>query len=234
MLPKVTKRRFVDYILEFIIVLLGITIAFWLSNLGEKRTENRLEQLYLQQLMEDLTMDINGFKRGIVYNDNKIEDLSKGIGYLQSQPRRMASADTIAKYALRVGNYNFFYPTNNSYLTLQQSGDLKIIKDQELKKKLISLYQSYMLIKNEQDNLIQALDDNFFPTLYESYDMILDQVTDPAYFRSTKCTNFIGFAVNQTNQLNNLYHSSSRLAKETADLIELEMGGSQSSENDPN
>ena len=58
MLPKITKRKFADYIIEFCIVLLGITIAFWLSNLGDRKKENHLEHVYLEQLNEDLTEDL--------------------------------------------------------------------------------------------------------------------------------------------------------------------------------
>ena len=233
MLPKSSKRKLVDYVMEFVIVLLGISIAFWLSNLGEKRKENRLEEVYLNQLNDDLIEDINSFRRTQEFNEIKIESLNKGISYIEKESGKLV-ADTIVKYAFLVGNYNFFYPSNHTYLTLQQSGDLAFIRNQELKKKLVSLYQSYDAIKTEQTNLIQALDDNFFPDLYENVDMITGKVVSKDYFKTSKCTNFIAFTKQQTEQLKRLGALSERLAGETADLIQMETGALKSIQDNSN
>ena len=98
----------------------------------------------------------------------------------------------------------------------------------------MALYQSYSLIKNEQDNLIQALDDNFFPELYGSIDMITGRITDRAYFQTVRCTNFIAFTKQQTSQLINIERLSKRLANETADLVSIELGGLKPVNNSPN
>ena len=217
------KKKFLEYIVEFAIVLLGITIAFWLSNLGEKAKEARQEEVYLEQLYEDITNDFNALTNAMEFNDLKIAELEKGVEYV-AKFHQSLSADSVANYALQCGNYNFFYPKNNSYITLQQSGDLKIIQDQTLKNNFIALYQSYELVKNEQANLIQALDDHFFPFVYESFDLITGNISNPAFFTSVKCTNFLAFTVQQTGQINQLYAYSKRLAGKTADLIQSKLG----------
>jgi Family of unknown function (DUF6090) len=232
MLPKIINRKIGDYIIEFCIVLLGITIAFWLSNLGDQAKERRLEAVYLQQLNQDINDDINGLKRAISFNDSKIADLSNGVNYIFANSKKL-SADSVATYAMACGEYNFFYPTSNSYITLQQSGDLKIIRDQELKKKLIALYQSYDLIKNEQGNLIQALDENFFPQLHESFNMITGELTSSSFFTSVKCTNFIAFTAQTTGQINRLYQYSSKLASQTSAMILKDLGESNPVQDGP-
>lgn len=207
------------------IVFLGITIAFWLSNLGDRAKERKLEGVYLQELNEDISVDIKVLTQSIKFNDAKIANLNKGINYVIVNSKNL-DADSVANYALSCGSYNFFYPTSNSYIILQQSGDLKIIKDQGLKKKLIALYQSYDLIKNEQGNLIQALDDNFFPKLHESFNLITGEVTNKAFFRSVKCTNFIAFTMQTTEQLNDFYQYASKLATQTSEMILKDLGES--------
>jgi len=232
MLQKILKRKFGDYVIEFCIVLLGITIAFWLSNLGEKAKERRLEKVYLQQLNEDITEDINVMMKAISFNNIKITSLNTGVNYIYKNSKSL-STDSVEKYTLQCGNYNFFYPTSNSYVTLQQSGDLKIIRDQELKKKLIVLYQSYEIIKTEQLNIVQALDDNLYPLLYESYDMITEEITDSEFFKSTKCTNFVAFTLDSTSQMNDLYKYSKRLAEATSDWIINDLGELDATQDNP-
>ncbi len=227
------NTRIKEYFIEFIIVILGITIAFWLTNQSELRKEKRLEKAYLKQLLDDLNQDIESFNITTKFNKNKTASLNECLIYIVEH-QGMLSADTIAKYALQVGNYNFFYPSNHTYLTLQQSGDLRLLQSQKLKKNLVVLYQSYNLIKNEQDNLIQALDDNFFPELYTNVDMITGRVTNKKYFTTTQCTNFLAFTKQQTQQLIRQEEISKRLAQETSNLIITELGLTQTSKSEMN
>lgn len=221
------KSSIKEYIIEFVIVILGITIAFWLSNLSEIRKENRLEDVYLQQLHDDLITDINVLDRGLKASERKIEFLQTGMGYILSMERKKLSADSVASIALTLGNFVFFFtPTNDTYLTLQQSGDLKIIKSMVLKKKLVTLYKYYELIRLEQSNFSEALDDNFFPKMYSSFDLIRNMVVDPTYFKSMLCINFIGFTAQETARLNSLFENSKKIASEMRDLLKEELGES--------
>ena len=214
-----------EYIIEFVIVILGITIAFWLSNLGEINKENRLEDVYLHQLHDDIITDINVLDRGLKASTRKIEFLQEGLDYILSTDRNKLSTDSVANIALTLGNFGFFFtPTNDTYLTLQQSGDLKIIKSMELKKKLVKLYKYYELIRVEQANFSEALDDNFFPKMYSSFDLMNSKVVDPTYFRSILCINFIGFTAQETQRLNSLFENSKEIASEMRDLLKEELG----------
>lgn len=229
------KTTVKEYLIEFIIVIFGITIAFWLSNLGEIKKENRLEEVYLEQLRGDISIDINAFDRGIKRSSEKGNFLQKGLAYVLNQDRNKLSADSIAKYAITLGDFgSFFTPTNDTYLTLQQSGDLKIIKNMELKKKLVTLFKYYDIIKNEQSNITQALDDNFFPDMYQNFDLITNTVMEPSFFRSTMTINFIGFVAQESGRLNTLYKNSRLLALETKELLDTELGDSESTQNQSN
>ncbi len=227
------NRGFIDFVVEFIIVLLGITIAFWLTNLGEKRKEGQLEDTYLSQLREDIVEDIQALKSSSEFDQSKVNLMEKGIKYVAENNNRLR-ADSIIPYVLAVGSYNFFTPTDQTYLTLSQSGDLALIQNQELKKKLVSLYQSYGSIKTEQGNIIQALDDNFFPELNKAIDRITGELKNPRFFISHECTNYIAFIRDETSRLMNYGKFSKRLAEQTLDLIDTEIGQSNSGDNPTN
>lgn len=234
-MPRNKKSSIKEYLIEFAIVISGITIAFWLSNLGEVKKENRLEDSYLEQLRDDFITDIKVFDRGLTASEKNVDFLQKGLEYIHRTQRDRLSADSVSKVALTLGDFSFFFkPTNDTYLTLQQSGDLKIIKSMELKKKIVNLYKNYELIRLEQVNFIEALDDNFFPNMYDSYDLLNEKVVDPAFFHSILCINFIGFTAQETQTLNNLFRSSRKLALETIDFIENMMGSSNLTQNEAN
>lgn len=193
--------------IEFLIVILGITIAFWLSNLGEERKEARLEQAYLQDLNTDLIKDQKSLTYSINQNKDKYETLVEAYKYYRSKGPKVP-IDSLIGYAQTLGNYFHFTPNDYTYLSLQQSGDFKIIKDRNLKKAMIELYQQYGLVKVEQDNVIDALDRNYFPVLTEKYDMITGEVIEPAYFESAAFKNTIMFSINEISTLIKFYERS--------------------------
>lgn len=193
-----------DIFIEFVIVLLGITIAFWLSNLGEERKERELEEAYTKDLNTDLIKDQKALIYSIKQNEEKFEVLKQAYIYF-SKSKTKAPIDSLIGYAQTVGNYFHFTPNDYTYLSLQQSGDFKIIQDRSLKKSMIELYGLYGLINSEQVNVIDALDRNYFPVLTSKYDMITGQVVDPNYFESAEFRNTIMFSINEINTLLSLY-----------------------------
>lgn len=193
-----------NILIEFLIVLLGITIAFWLSNLGEERKERILEQAYLQDLNTDLLQDQKALQYSIKENEQKFETLKQAYLYF-GQSEVKVPIDSLIGFAQTVGNYFHFTPNDYTYLSLQQSGDFKILLDRNLKKSLIELYGLYGLINTEQVNVIDALDNNYFPILMRKYDMITGNVVEPEYFESAEFRNTIMFNLNEINTLVSFY-----------------------------
>ncbi len=203
------KSNFKDYFIEFIIVILGITIAFWLSNLGETKKESQLEAQYINDLRSDLKKDSVYLSSSIDKNQVKLRELSKAILFFQGQQSSL-TYDSMPTYANLVGNYNFFEPNEYTYLSLQQSGDFKVFKNKDFKKALVELYRSYELIELEHTNLSSALDDNFYPQFMSSYDLINDEIIDIGYFKTPLFRNFVAFTMNETSVLNRYYERALR------------------------
>lgn len=199
--------KFKDYLIEFFIVLLGITIAFWLSNLGEKKKEKELEALYLEDIRSDLKEDQEDLAYCIEENKQKLITLSKAITYYQGE-NNGTNLDSLVKYAGLIGNYFHFNPNDYTYISLQQSGDFKILTSRELKSSLIELYKLYDFIEREQVNVLDALDGNYFPVLMRNLDMVTGQVVNPGYFTSTEFKNNMGFVINEVSTLIRMYNTA--------------------------
>lgn len=211
------KIGFKEYFIEFIIVILGITIAFWLSNLGEDRKERRLEIQYLNDLRADLEKDLELLNSSIASNDRKMQKLGEAISFFQGQNPAL-TYDSMPVYADIVGNYNFFEPSDYTYISLQQSGDFKVLQDKDLKKSLIELYQSYELIEREHNNLSVALDDNFYPEYMANYDLINDEIVNITYFKTPLFKNFVGFTMNETFVLNRFYNRARKIIESILEM----------------
>ena len=198
-----------DYFIEFIIVLLGITIAFWLSNLGEKRKEKELEAQYIQDIEQDLADDIKALNFSIEQGQKKLERLVSVVNYYQGGETSI-TADSLPDYANLIGNYSFFIPNDYTYISLQQSGDFSLLRDRDLKRNLIQIYELFETIKFEQNNVISALDQNYFPVLMKNFDMLSGSIVNAEYFQSTQFRNSVVFMINETSTLIWMYKSAQK------------------------
>ena len=55
--PKVEKKNFKEYFLEFIMIFLAVTLGFFAENIREHITEKKQGEIYIKSLIEDLEKD---------------------------------------------------------------------------------------------------------------------------------------------------------------------------------
>jgi len=191
-----TKRRWSNYLIELLIVIIGISIAFWLNNIGIKN-KNKLEKYsYLTDIRNDLKTDSLRLSLNVKNNEIKIEKLENALDLIE----KSAPIDSVLVNIMEIGNYDFFSPDNFTITSLLQSGDLKLIDSEETKKELLRLLKVYESIDNMQKNFLQALDDNFFPMLLTKVDMIKFKAVDPNFFYGIQIKNYCAFTLNETKQ----------------------------------
>lgn len=216
------RQKALEYLIEFILVIVGISIAFWLSEKAEDNKKDKLEVQYLEDLKEDLQSDIDLIEYLTSLNQSKTVELNKALTYLAGQPSELTK-DSIPAYAIAIGNLNLFYPNNFTYISLKQSGDFKIIKNHDVRKLLVRLYSSYESLEREQSNLVNALDDHFFPEYFRNYELLTGKIINQAYFESAHLSNFMAFTANQTNSILVYFERSQTIAEKTIDLINAEL-----------
>ena len=72
-------------LLEILIVIVGITIAFWLNNWGEEKKERQLEVEFLKTLRSDLAADSSAFFYQIGENEKNVKYLYSFMDHLQKR-----------------------------------------------------------------------------------------------------------------------------------------------------
>ena len=192
-----SKIKWSNHLIELLIVIMGISIAFWLNNKATQSKENRQKIVYLNDIRNDLKKDSVRLSSNIRNNEAKSEKLLRGLDLIKNSE---SSIDSVLMYVLEIGNYDFFNPENFTLTSLLQSGDLKIIDSEETKRELLRLLRVYDSIDNMQNNFLQALDGNFFPMLLTKVDMLEFRAIDPDFFHGLEIKNYCAFTLNETNQ----------------------------------
>ena len=65
--PHVEKKNFKEYLLEFVMIFLAVTMGFFAENIREKSADRYKEKEYMHSMASDLQSDIAGMNRAINY-----------------------------------------------------------------------------------------------------------------------------------------------------------------------
>ena len=181
--------------------------------------EKQEKVAYLIDIRSDLKTDSIRLFRNVQNNKIKSKKLIKSLDLIKAS----APIDSVLINVIEIGSYDFFTPDNFTLTSLIQSGDLKLINSDKTKRELLRLLRLYESIDNMQKNLLQALDDNYFPMLLSKVDMIEFHAVDPDFFYGVEIKNYCVFTLNETSQHIQTYEYAQKRVKKVMDLIDEEL-----------
>lgn len=209
------QKSFLRYLIELLIVIVGVTIAFWLNTRAEAAKEQKVLNNYYSELRSDLETDRKILERTISSNENKLNKMVQAMGLYQTgEPAR----DSVLAYSQQIGNYYFFDPKDITYRSMISSGDLKLINNLSLKRKLVSLYDRYETIDMLQQNHLQALDNNYFPKYVYMVDYLSGEVLEPIE-KDILVKNYFAFSANELSTHLAFYNVALKQNQELDSLI---------------
>jgi hypothetical protein len=125
---------------EIFIVIIGITIAFSLNKCSENSKDQTLKLQYLSNIKRDVEADKAILEENLESIKKKIDIASEIIPKLNTNaPDKMS----IVGKVFSIVSLTNFNPNDNTYQTLINSGDLKLIDDFEIKTAIEKHYSNY-------------------------------------------------------------------------------------------
>ncbi len=203
-----------DHLINFIAVMVGVTIAFYLSNRKESSDREKLEKSSLESVIQDLDRDI-------AFLTQSTDTLTALKGKLKIVVDKL-----MANVALENADESFgilfvqlpFIPSDNTYQSLLASGKLDVIEDFSLRKQMTDLYhQHYQVIK-----IIDQLSSQQKNTLIYPYLMRINPLNiagidtkDPAFINANL---FSYYYLTQKIQYDTLALESARRLRQSVNL----------------
>ncbi len=146
-----TGKYFKYAIGEIILVVIGILIALQINNWNETQKSAKQEKTYYCKIAEDLQVDINNIDSSLVTIDKRLESSEK---FLKNLLKIQNDKAVIFKDFITTFRYYKFIPTKAAIVDITSSGKLEQLRNQTLKKRILSHYTS-------QDNSIHIIDINY-------------------------------------------------------------------------
>lgn len=146
------KDKWPEYILEIIVLIIGIYGAFALNTWNESRKEREIERYYLVNLHKDFELQLAEIEENRIYEDHLKQSLKRAVEIMESDFENIDlhqfNLDLSSIWLARLPK---FYDA--TFRDLNSTGNLNLISNRSLKESLNTHYQRF-------DRIAIVIEDN--------------------------------------------------------------------------
>jgi hypothetical protein len=153
------------YLIEIIVIILGISISLGLEQWRDNSREYRLENIYLKNLVTDVDVDLQSLQNVMGATEKVIVSGNELLKFARNKDISNPTYQRVDSNVRAILSRPEFYSSDASFSDLKSSGNLHLIKDVQLKNLLFSYYSQTQNIRALQDAEQQAtinLSGNYF------------------------------------------------------------------------
>jgi len=181
------KINWRNHFFEFIVVILGILIAFQLNTCRESAQEQDLVKEHLQNIVEETEFNKNSLITNIESGDHLMSKIDSLMAYIASQ----RDLDTINRLSLQLLALDYTYLKKTAYNSLVETGDIRFINDFELKNEIVSIYEYYKWLEGIDASTRSSYGDMYFPYVVENMDLIDYRTQNEAVYQNKLFKNYL-------------------------------------------
>jgi len=159
------KRKWVEYLLEVIVITVGILGAFMLNNWNGNRLERITEQRYLISFKNDIKKQLKSLENANRHFSNTAQIAESILSDYQLKGS-LTNVDSLDHKITRL-IITFDFPNiNTTFTEISSSGQIGFILNNNLRTQLIELYQN-------NDSFETTINDNlnnvFYPHIFSDF-----------------------------------------------------------------
>lgn len=139
---------------EIILIFIDISLAIAFQNWNQKNNENKLEAIYYCQLLDDVNEDNENADQELILIESRLKAGNQLLSLLQKGEDDL---EELSKYILQAvaNNVNNLSVTTNALDDIKSSGNLHILRANDLKVSLLAYY-------DELQNILDVINANQF------------------------------------------------------------------------
>jgi len=169
------KSNWKDHLLNFVAVILGVSLAFVITARSEQAKVEREFSLSAKAILDEVNDDIRTFEEyQIPDNKEKLKQMQIGVDLLS----KGIASDSLRPYMMSFFDINNYAPTNIYLSSLISSGKLDLINDFTLKSMLLNYHNFSDELLAQGDFQVDYLMDRILPWYIDHPEFLTDQFYD--------------------------------------------------------
>jgi type II secretory pathway pseudopilin PulG len=141
-LGMLLREKWPEYIVEIVVIILGITLSFALEEWKDQQEKRHKEQAYLRELQGDLQTDQAQLGE-IIGQTRQILQRATELIQICGQPKALFPADSLAAQLRFLMQRPRFVAENATFADLTGTGNMQLLRQAELRRSLFDYYRNY-------------------------------------------------------------------------------------------
>ena len=135
---------------EIALIFVGITLAIWFNNWNQNRIDNSKKDQYLTELKSDLQNDLDEFSYLINANQRRMRRINL-LNEILNNAKLEINCDSVQKCMASASFINVFTGSSTVFEDLESTGNLLLIDNNNLKRRIMKYYSQVDSRKKYED-----------------------------------------------------------------------------------
>ena len=164
------RKKFKEYLLEFLMIFLAVTLGFFAETIREKNSEGHREKDYIAGLINNIKSDTAALKGLVARNDLELRGIDSLMDISKNNFTNNAVQDSIYFYALQYTSTMHLFEFNDLTLVqLRNAGGYSVVKTGKVADS-IALYES----KNNDIKIEERFVTDYYMQTWASFKQVFD------------------------------------------------------------
>ena len=148
------KKLILKYLLEFIVIVFGVSLSFYVENYIENKKKDGLKNQSLNRILQNIETDMRDNNVNLKFHSGS---LSSSYWLIKNKKKLSNfSRDTVGyHFSKAIDEVSYFVDNQEEYRTLQSSGYMELIENDELVKNLQKKYSEHTFMKTIEAQIIE-------------------------------------------------------------------------------
>lgn len=222
MIKENKMKKYAFYALgEVILLVVGILIALQINNWNNERISRAEELKTYTSIKKQIESDSRELKQMKDFNGLNNSRCIMANDIISNN--RTSGIDTLAYLSMLLSEYSDFQGNGNTYEMLARSGDIKLIKNEEILKQLKKLDNTYNYVNRLEDIHWELIMSELPSALNGAINYSSFEIIKPEQLYSTELQNMFFTVMHHTNRKDTVYLRALQEIDGITSLIDLEL-----------
>ena len=182
------KIDWLNHSLEFVVVIVGILIAFQLNKCSFENEQSLTIDIHSKEIIKETNLNKTSFENAIKYDELNLMKMDTLFKLLENK-NNFIKANHLSLELLNLGGV---YIRKNAYKILIESGDIRFMRNYEEKQNIVNLYEYYKWVESYNEISMNLYTSDYYPYLKNNFDLVKGSIQKDEIYTSKEFMNILG------------------------------------------